>query len=204
MCLIYLFLHITIQANIMPHYHFKRLTSLEGLPCNDIQKIYQSPDGYIWLASKNGFYRYDGYSFKTYKSNLYHPTLLSNNNILCLEEDIENRLWIGTDKGLNVLLRKTGEIKQIKRIEFINNSISALRSTRNGKLFIGTDQGLFCYDYNTDSCTLYNRQNTNGIFPETPVKSLLEDSHGHLWIGTWNQGLFRYDLAKNSPCNIRG
>lgn len=197
MCLIYLFLHITIQANIMPHYHFKRLTSLEGLPCNDIQKIYQSPDGYIWLASKNGFYRYDGYSFKTYKSNLYHPTLLSNNNILCLEEDIENRLWIGTDKGLNVLLRKTGEIKQIKRIEFINNSISALRSTRNGKLFIGTDQGLFCYDYNTDSCTLYNRQNTNGIFPETPVKSLLEDSHGHLWIGTWNQGLFRYDLAKN-------
>ena len=112
MCLIYLFLHITIQANIMPHYHFKRLTSLEGLPCNDIQKIYQSPDGYIWLASKNGFYRYDGYSFKTYKSNLYHPTLLSNNNILCLEEDLENRLWIGTDKGLNVLLRKTGEIKQ--------------------------------------------------------------------------------------------
>ena len=81
---------------------FQTVTSLEGLPCNDIQKIYQSPDGYIWLASKNGFYRYDGYSFKTYKSNLYHPTLLSNNNILCLEEDIENRLWIGTDKGLNV------------------------------------------------------------------------------------------------------
>lgn len=191
-----LLLSYAFASNQLPLYKFKRLTTLNGLPSNDIQKIYQGKDGYIWMASKNGLYQYNGYTFKVFKSNLYHPDLLSNNNILCLEEDNEHRIWLGTHKGLNMLDRKTGQIKQINRKEFVNNSISTILATKSGKLLLGTDQGLYQYIFETDSCILYGRNNTNEVFPETAVKSILEDSYGHIWIGTWNNGLFRYDPEK--------
>lgn len=177
-------------------YKFKQLTTLNGLPSNDVQKVYQGRDGYIWIASRNGLFQYDGYSVTSFRSNLYNPALLSNNNIYCLCEDFDQRLWIGTYKGLNMLDRKTGKIIQVNRKEFINNTISAILVTKQGDILLGTDQGLYQYIYETDSCILYNRDNTKGVFPETSVKSMIEDSYGHIWIGTWNNGLYRYQPDK--------
>lgn len=196
-CCILSLCSFALYANIPSEYKFKRLTTLNGLPSNDIQKIYQSKDGYVWMASRNGLYQYDGYTVKTFKSNLYQPNLLSNNNISCLEEDGEHRLWIGTSKGLNVLDKKTGIIEQINRKEFINNTFSAILVTKSGRLLLGTDQGLYGYDYETDSCILYGRNNTHNVLPETSIKAIMEDSYGHIWIGTWNSGLYRYDQEKD-------
>ncbi|MDR2085945.1 MAG: response regulator [Dysgonamonadaceae bacterium] len=186
-----------LYAGELPIYKFRQLTTLNGLPSNDIQKVYQDKSGYIWLASKNGLYQYDGYAFKVFKSNLHHPELLSNNNIFCLEEDYKHRLWIGTSNGLNVMDKRTGKVTQINRKEFVNNPVSTLLAAKNGRLLIGADQGLYEYQYETDSCILYGRHNTGDVFPETAVKFLMEDSYGHIWIGTWNSGLFRYDPEKN-------
>jgi len=186
----------TYAENLPSLYKFKRLNTLNGLPSNDIQRIYQGRDGYIWIASRNGLFQYDGYSVTAFRSNLYNPELLSNNNICCLSEDFKQRLWIGTYKGLNMLDRKTGRIVQINRKEFINNTISSVLATKKGEILLGTDQGLYQYIYETDSCILYNRHNTNGVFPETSVKSMIEDSYGHIWVGTWNSGLFRYEPEK--------
>lgn len=180
-------------SNEQPQYKFRRLTSLNGLPNNDIQRIYQGKDGYMWIASRNGLFQYDGYSVITYRSNLYNPELLSNNNICSVTEDLNQRIWIGTYNGLDMLDRKTGNIIQINRPEFINNTISAILVTQKGRVLLGTDQGLYEYNYDTDSCILYSRINTHGVFPETSVKSIIEDSSGHIWIGTWNNGLYRYD-----------
>jgi signal transduction histidine kinase/ligand-binding sensor domain-containing protein/CheY-like chemotaxis protein len=41
-----------------------------------------------------------------------------------------------------------------------------------------------------------NKSNSNGVIGDSPVKSLLEDSYGDIWIGTWNKGLFRFDSKK--------
>ncbi|GAB1415751.1 hybrid sensor histidine kinase/response regulator transcription factor [Paludibacter sp.] len=188
---------LNLYAAEQSTYKFKRLTTLNGLPSNKIHQICQGKDGYIWMASQNGFYQYDGYTFKVYKSNLFHPNLLSNDNVFCLEEDWDNNLWIGTHKGLNVLNRQTGVVEQISREEFVNNTISTILVTKGGKLLIGTDRGLYNYKYLSDSCTLIGLHNTNNVLPETAIKSILEDSYGNIWIGTWNRGLYRFDPVKN-------
>lgn len=78
-----------------------------------VHQVYQDRDGYIWIPTFYGLFRYDGYEVRTYKSNLYTPGLLVNNNVLCVEEDYSHRLWIGTHEGLCMLDKRTGKMKKI-------------------------------------------------------------------------------------------
>ncbi|MEY8685538.1 two-component regulator propeller domain-containing protein [Bacteroides sp. AN502(2024)] len=171
---------------------FRQFPALNNLQSDEIQKIYQDKDGFIWLASRYGFYQYDGYETVLYKSNLYTPGLLTNNNILCLADDYEHNLWIGTQEGLNILNKKTGAIKKILSPTIPNNVISCLLVMRDHSVWLGTDSGLCKYDAKEDSFVVYNRELTGGVLDNTAIKSLLEDSEGDLWIGTWSSGLYRY------------
>jgi signal transduction histidine kinase/ligand-binding sensor domain-containing protein/DNA-binding response OmpR family regulator len=56
---------------------------------------------------------------------------------------------------------------------------------------------LFKYSPRTGEFIYLNRKNSNGVLYDSPVKSLLEDSSGDIWIGTWNKGLFRFDSHQN-------
>ncbi|WP_455587075.1 hybrid sensor histidine kinase/response regulator transcription factor [Bacteroides sp.] len=191
--LLVLFTGILRAEGSFKSFKFRQLTTSDGLPTNDVQQVYQDEEGYIWMATRNGLAQYDGYEMKVYKSNIYNWNLLGNNNISCITEDTEHRLWIGTYDGLNVLDKTTGKIKQINKSEFSNNAISQILVTRKGQILLGTDLGLYQYIPERDSCVLFTRETTKNVMPQTSVKSLLEDSKGNIWIGTWNEGLYRYD-----------
>ena len=111
----------------MPQYNslaFRSSSILNTLSSKDVQSVYQDRDGYIWISTRNGLFQYDGYSITTYKSNLYCPDLLSSNNIFCVAEDSCHRLWIGTYSGLNVLDKRTGEVRKIENAELSSTGIS--------------------------------------------------------------------------------
>lgn len=179
------------------NYKFKRLTNFEGLPSNSVQKIYQGPDGYIWISTRDGLYQYDGLKTTFYKSNFLNPELLTSNNIYCVSEDDFFRLWIGTYKGLNILHRKTGVIEKVENSFLDNNTINVILHSKDNKTFLGTEEGLFQYIYENDSLIQYDLELTKNILPQTPIKSLIEDSYGQIWIGTWGNGLFRYNPDLN-------
>ena len=49
---------------------FKTWNTENGLPQNSIQAITQTPDGYLWIATRDGLARFDGIRFKIFqKSN---------------------------------------------------------------------------------------------------------------------------------------
>ena len=191
-CALFSTLLFAFEGDIVSHLNFKKLPALNNLPTDEIQKVYQDKDGFIWLASRYGFYQYDGYEATLYKSNLYAPGLLTNNNILCLVNDYKHNLWIGTQEGLNILNKKTGEIRKILAPEIPNNVVSCLLVTRDHSVWLGTDSGLCKYIAEKDSFVVYHREQTDGVLDYTAIKSLFEDSEGDLWIGTWSSGLYRY------------
>ena len=87
----------------IPNFHFEQIPTLSALPNNEILTLLQDSDGFIWIATKGGLYKYDGYNIKEYRSNLYNPELLSDNWVSALAEDNNKRLYIGTKDGLNIL-----------------------------------------------------------------------------------------------------
>lgn len=172
---------------------FHQLSTLNGLPSNEVQRVYQDKTGYIWIGTSNGLCQYDGYQIKSYKSNMYTMNLLSNNEIHCIAEDNNNKLWIGTYEGLNVMDKTTGIISRIDCEGLRNNFIERVLISRDNRVFIGTERGLYQYFPDKDSAILYRPEITEGVMPQTSIKSMIEDSYGYIWIGTWSNGFFRYN-----------
>ena len=52
-----------------------RWRHIDGLPCEETTTVVQDSDGYIWIGSRLGLVRYDGYQIKLYRNDMSHPHL---------------------------------------------------------------------------------------------------------------------------------
>ncbi len=183
---------------IFQHLEMYKLNSTSGFPTNNIHAIHQDKHGFIWIGTEFGLYRYDGFLIKRYKNDQKRPELFSSNRINCIANDGDS-LWLGTNKGINLLNLKNGDCRQYHFDDFINcDNISSILITKgsNGQtkqMWVGTEGGLYLYEPSSDHFLLMCNQRNNSKVPHCAVKSLYEDHKGYIWIGTWDKGLYRYD-----------
>lgn len=176
---------------------FRQFSTPEGLPNSMVHQVYQDRDGFIWISTFYGLFRYDGYEVRTYKSNLYSPNLLPSNNVLCTAEDGSHRLWIGTSEGLCMLHKPTGHIQRIKAAGIDKQRVNYILATRSGEVFVGYIRGLAWYDSAQDTLILLTQHNSCGDIPKkVNLQALCEDENGDLLIGTWKKGLYRYAVRE--------
>ena len=141
--------------------------------------------GLMWIGTDQGLHSFDGYRFKSYRSNAYSPGILPNNYVRCLTEDKENNLWTGTRDGLARFDRKHGRFKTYHLHGDQARSINVLFTSADGTVWAGTDAGASHYDAGKDVFV-------NVSMPDG-VHSFAEDAKGNLYLGTWEGGLFRLD-----------
>ena len=146
---------------------FKQFSTPEGLPNSMVHQVYQDRDGYIWIPTFYGLFRYDGYEVRTYKSNLYTPGLLINNNVLCVEEDYSHRLWIGTHEGLCMLDKRTGKMKKLQLDGVSKQRLNEIHVTKENRVYLGYIRGMAYYDEMQDTLALMTRKNCRGDVPES-------------------------------------
>lgn len=125
---------------------FNVLSTANGFPTNEIQKVYQDREGFMWFATRNGLCKYDGYLMTVYSSNQIRTHLLVSNNMFCLADDNNGNLWIGTDNGVNRFNKMSGKFEPIQVQSTTNKVISSILITKKGDIWIGLDDGLFKYD----------------------------------------------------------
>ena len=81
---------------------FDRLTSEQGLTSERVQAIAQDQQGFIWIGTWNGLFRYDGRTVRAYLHNPDDPNSLGGNIVNSLHVDRGGNLWIGlTDAGID-------------------------------------------------------------------------------------------------------
>ena len=67
----------------------------DGLPQNSVLSMVQGQDGYLWLATLDGFARFDGIHFTVFSDN--NTPGLNSRRILKLFADSHRNLWLGTE-----------------------------------------------------------------------------------------------------------
>lgn len=77
-------------------YRFKKITVKEGLSQSAISSIIQDQFGFLWVGSRDGLNRYDGYTFKQYYHEANNPESLPNSTIIKLSLDPQKNLWVIT------------------------------------------------------------------------------------------------------------
>ena len=74
-------------------YVFRHFTTHHGLPHNYINSICQDETGFIWLATRNGVCRYDGYDFKSFSTTLPDHTKFPSFSQHIFESS-DNVIWV--------------------------------------------------------------------------------------------------------------
>ena len=98
-----LLLNSILLAAISPcygQYYFKHYQVDDGLVHNAVTAVIQDSKGLIWVGTRGGLNRFDGYSFKAYKNNNDKFGSLGNDVINCIAEDRNKMIWIATGKGI--------------------------------------------------------------------------------------------------------
>ena len=114
---------------------------------------------------------------------------------------VDDELWIGTlEHGLDVMDLRTNKV--IRHYNAANNAnsftsdfIVSLYKRKNGDILIGTWYGLFKYNRKTDNFSLIP-------FFYGHIQTISEDAEGTLWVGTYGNGAYYANEAKNKRGHI--
>ncbi len=169
------------------------------LPINDLLKQYQLNKGirlqngdYAWGTIRNGVYITD--STGNIRYHLNQQNALQNNTILSLFEDAMGNLWVGLDKGIDLIVLDSPMVYSHDKNGQIGTVYTAVLF--EGDLYIGTNQGLFYRNWQSE-----NNENFQ----------LIEGSQGQVWdlkvidgqlICGHNLGTFLIEKHRLQPISI--
>ncbi|UIR54737.1 ATP-binding protein [Sphingobacterium sp. SRCM116780] len=166
-------------------------SSLQG---SVVRAIKKDQEGHIWIGTENGGLAKWDLSTNKIQNFTSQNSSLANNNIHGVLP-VGDKLLVSTFvNGLDIFdLKKEKVIQHLDRnsyrdSELESNFIFYLYQTRNGDIFAGSTRGLYRFD--PKSKQFYLIKNVPIYIFYTTI---LEDSQGNLWIGTWRDGLFCYN-----------
>lgn len=169
-------------------YYFKHYQVENGLSNNAVICSVLDKQGFLWLGTKDGLNRYNGYSFKTFRSEPDDTTSLGNNFIHSLYQDGSGVLWVGTESGLY-------------KYDAITESFTMLPTTLRGPIrdIIDEHQNLWFISgftltrYNKASKQMRSYEIANN-FEATSICIYT----GTIWVSTSAGSLKKYNSATDS------
>ena len=159
-----------------------------------VSEIYLDRDGFIWVATRNGLNKYDGYQFRLFKKEKKAELGMASNYVNCMVQDRNGLFYVGMYGALQSF--NGYRFKDIKVHDLQDHVmppyVTSLLERENGEILIGTSgHGLLRL---TDK---ENAHQMGGALADIiGVHSMIEDQQQRIWLVTEEQGLVCYDGNK--------
>ena len=197
------FFLLKTQANCQEFSNDLNFVNIEdGISKTAISTIIQDHYGFIWIGTNGtGIYRYDGIEYTSYKHNANDSISISSSMIFCTYLDKSNRLWVGTESGLNVYDRENDRFRKICLTDRTKDdcdwdmAVSGIVQDSDGILFVSVfEKGLFklriADQYVEEVPSIgFGKSLNSELFK---INTLEVDRDGRVYAGT-NKGLMEYD-----------
>jgi ligand-binding sensor domain-containing protein/signal transduction histidine kinase len=186
--------------------------NVESLNHSHVQSILQDKYGALWVGTfGGGLNRYlpGENRFEKYQHDPDNDQSISSDYVTALLKDSNGNIWVGTIDGVTVV-DDHGKLFRRLRSTNINGApqknirVLSLFQDTAGVVWIGSETGL--YRYAPGEGTMVPFPNSRDHFYQklshSPIRSVSEDKAGYLWIGTINQGLYRFDPNRTHAVEV--
>ena len=190
--------------------HFRHdPTDSSSLSDNRVLAIFEDRHGILWVGTQAGLNRLGKRSsgrgdlgpvkiLERFRHEPGDPGSLSHSSVRKLLEDRDGRMWVGTDRGLDLWHEECHCFASYRHDpgdphSLSGDKISSIYQDRSGVLWVGAfAAGLSRWHPGTWSFSLYASGDPGS---SNAVLAISEDSDGMLWIGTLGGGLEQIDRA---------
>lgn len=170
-------------APLLSEYNHTAWGPQHGAP-NDVVQFAQTGDGWLWLASPNGLYRFDGVRFERMDS--VHGQRLHSTNVVGLLATPDGGLWIGHRfggvshvDGRRLVLHKAGD-------GLPAGAVFSLARGPDGAIWASTTQGL---GHLAPGAARFVTVSIDPAATRLPVHKVLFTRDGRQWVAT-DRGMY--------------
>ena len=184
-----------------PDYGLTVWAAEKGQPPGDVFAIAQDAEGYLWLGTPNGLYRFDGARFTPWNA-ISPATPLPNGPVHALIGAPDGSLWIGLGGGGGVVRVVRGQVTRYTPAEGAPPGVTGMIQDRQGAIWAAANRGL--YRFLNDRWTLMGEPDGyNGA----EAFSVYEDRSGSVWAGTaagvYRRSKDRFELVDATSTNVQ-
>ena len=187
---------VTAAAFIKPGPIAKKIETVNGEKLGIVRRIIQGQDGFMWMATRSGLVRFDGYSIKRFEHDADNSESLPFDNISDLVQDKQGMIWLSTYGG--GLIRFSP--KQERFVQFVadkdnlnsldSNYLIDMELAADGKLWLGSSTGLNAFEPESE----LNAQMSEALqIRGKNVRAILLDASQRLWVSVHGRGLYMHD-----------
>lgn len=209
------------------------ITAEEGLTSNSVLSVFKDKTGFIWVGTEKGLLRFDGNNIVSYpvtaddeivamdemddarllygtvsqlKSfNRYDNTVktydIPSSYVRAVKTVSSRAALVGTDNGLFLLNGGKIEKLMLETGLSLSNEITGVKPGGRGIYWITTADGLVRFDLNRRTNRIFRLPGTGA---KTNYFTCLSICGDRIFLGTFNNGLFSFDLKTCTFANIPG
>ena len=171
-------------GNLLTGYSLTSWNEAEGRALGTVNAIAQHQDGYLWIGTDTGLFRFDGSRFAAWEDISDTPLPNSAVSSVCISRD--GSLWVGFADGAGIRRVSNGQVRTVNDGIQTSGSVSDLVEDGAGTVWAVVDGALYSLSGDHWKKTTIPWRTTAGRVLQAYI------SHeGMLWIATrW--GVFRH------------
>ena len=174
-------------------YKFVTYTTKDGLSDNAVTKSICDRNRFLWVATRNGLNKFNGYSFKKYTFIPGDSTSLRSIWVTDLLLDTNGLLWVSTEWGICYYDEKFDCFRYVNPKNDVQILYKGpLCKGAGNSIWLAAENGLKKID--VVSKKIYSTSLKRISDPQ----SILCDKNGQIWIGTKGHGLYVYNTITNT------
>lgn len=178
-CLLLALLFPTLSpaaTHLLTEYAHTAWNGQRGAPA-DVVQFAQTPDGWLWISSPNGLFRFDGLDFERMDSVQGHR--LHSTNTLGLLVTRDGRLWVG-DRFGGISVFAAGRMRLFTETDGLPaGSVMTMTEGPDGSVWAATATGL---GHLAPGADRFRRVGTAEGLPVTRTRQVLFGRDGRQWV----------------------